>query len=126
MGVKKDVLGYIGCAMAGLGLFLPFLNLLFVKINFFEGDGKIVLFGLIICAIFIFMKKPKVTLISSLLCSGITLYDLINTLVKLEFSTLIQIEVGFYLIMLGLILIIVSSILMIKERKSEKQQLNQI
>lgn len=124
--MKKDVLGYIGCAMAGLGLFLPFLNLLFVKINFFEGDGKIVLFGLIICAIFIFMKKPKVTLISSLLCSGITLYDLINTLVKLEFSTLIQIEVGFYLIMLGLILIIVSSILMIKERKSEKQQLNQI
>ena len=126
MGVKKDVLGYIGCAMAGLGLFLPFLNLLFVKINFFEGDGKIVLFGLIICAIFIFMKKPKITLISSLLCSGITLYDLINTLVKLEFNTLIQIEVGFYLIMLGLILIIVSSILMIKERKSEKQQLNQI
>lgn len=126
MGVKKDVLGYIGCAMAGLGLFLPFLNLLFVKINYFEGDGKIVLFGLIICAIFIFMKKPKITLISSLLCSGITLYDLINTLVKLEFNTLIQIEVGFYLIMLGLILIIVSSILMIKERKSEKQQLNQI
>ena len=124
--MKKDVLGYIGCAMAGLGLFLPFLNLLFVKINFFEGDGKIVLFGLIICAIFIFMKKPKITLIFSLLCSGITLYDLINTLVKLEFNTLIQIEVGFYLIMLGLILIIVSSILMIKERKSEKQQLNQI
>ena len=126
MGVKKDVLGYIGCAMAGLGLFFPFLNLLFVKINFFEGDGKIVLFGLIICAIFIFMKKPKITLISSLLCSGITLYDLINTLVKLEFNTLIQIEVGFYLIMLGLILIIVSSVLMIKERKIENQQLNQI
>ena len=124
--MKKDVLGYIWCAMAGLGLFLPFLNFLFVKINFFEGDGKIVLIGLIICAIFIFMKKPKITLISSLLCSGITLYDLINTLVKLEFNTLIQIEVGFYLIMLGLILIIVSSILMIKERKSEKQQLNQI
>lgn len=126
MGVKKDVLGYIGCAMAGLGLFLPFLNLLFVKINFFEGDGKIVLIGLIICAIFIFMKKPIITLISSLLCSGITLYDLINTLVKLEFNTLIQIEVGFYLIMLGLILIIISSVLMIKERKIEKQQLNQI
>ena len=124
--MKKDVLGYVGCIISGLGLFLPFLNLLFVKINFFEGDGKIVLFGLIICAIFIFMKKPKITLISSLLCSGITLYDLINTLVKLEFNTLIQIEVGFYLIMLGLILIIVSSILMIKERKSEKQQLNQI
>ena len=120
MGVKKDVLGYIGCAMAGLGLFLPFLNLLFVKINFFEGDGKIVLIGLIICAIFIFMKKPKVTLISSLLCSGITIFDLINTLVKLEFNPLIQIEVGFYLIILGLILIIVSSILIIKEQKIKK------
>lgn len=118
--MKKDVLGYIGCAMAGLGLFLPFLNLLFVKINFFEGDGKIVLFGLIICAIFIFMKKPKVTLISSLLCSGITIFDLINTLVKLEFNPLIQIEVGFYLIILGLILIIVSSILIIKEQKIKK------
>ena len=120
MGVKKDVLGYIGCVVAGLGLFLPFLNFLFVKINYFEGDGKIVLIGLIICAIFIFMKKPNVTLISSLLCSGITIFDLINTLVKLEFNPLIQIEVGFYLIILGLILIIVSSILIIKEQKIKK------
>ena len=126
MGVKKDVLGYIGCAMTGLVLFLPFLNLLFVKINFFEGDGKIVLFGLIICAIFIFKKKPIITLISSLLCIGITLYDLFNVFSKFEHSDLVQIEVGFYLSMLGLILIIVSSVLMIKEQKIENQQLNQI
>ena len=118
--MKKDILGYIGCIIAGLGLFLPFLNLLFVKINYFEGDGKIILIGLIICVIFIFKKKPKGALISSLLCSGITLYDLIYILVKLEFNPLIQIEVGFYLIILGLILIIVSSILMIKEQKIEK------
>ena len=46
----------------------------------------------------------------------ITLYDLINILNKLEFNQLIQIEVGFYLIMLELILIIFSSILIIKEQ----------
>lgn len=118
--MKKDVIGYIGCIVAGLGLFLPFLNLLFVEINFFEGDGKIVLLGLIICAIFILKKKPIITLVSSLICSGITIYDLINTLKNLEYNDLIQIEVGFYLIMLGLVLITISSILLIIEQKSEK------
>lgn len=114
--MKKDVVGYIGCGVAGLGLFLPFLNFWLIKINYFDGNGKIVLVGLILCAIFILSKQPIVTLVSSLLCIGITLYDLINILNKFEFNQLIQIEVGFYLIMLGLILIIVSSILMIKDQ----------
>ena len=118
--MRKDIIGYVGCIIAGMGLFLPFLNIWFVKVNFFDGDGKIVLIGLAICAIFIFKKIPIMSLITSLACIGITIYDLFNVLNKVEFSSLGQIGIGFYFIALGLVLIIIYSILQIKEKKVKK------
>ncbi len=117
---KNEIIGYIGCIIAGLGLFLPFLEVLTIGVNFIEGDGKIVLVGLIICAIFIFAKMPIITLVASLLCVAITGYDLFNAFSEVDFSSVVQIGVGTYIIGVGLTLIIISSILQIKNNKNKK------
>lgn len=123
--MKKDIVGYIGCILAGMGLFLPFLDLWIIETNFFEGDGKIVLIGLIICALFIFKKISIGALITSLICGGITIADLVNALIEVEFNPLVKVGIGAYFIGVGLILIIICSILQIKDKKHNNPTKNQ-
>lgn len=106
--VKKHskIIGWVGCAIMFIAVFLPFATTnvfgLSVNVNFIEGDGTFVLIASIITAILIFFNKAKLSLISTAVALFVTLYDGINVLSDGE--GLVSLGIGFYLIIIGVIL----------------------
>lgn len=106
--IKKHskIIGWVGCAIMFIAVFLPFATTnvfgLSVNVNFIEGDGTFVLIASIITAILIFFNKAKLSLISTAVALFVTLYDGINVLSDGE--GLVSLGIGFYLIIIGVIL----------------------
>ena len=107
-------LGLGGCLLTIIGCFLPYASVLGMSIKFAsEGkDGNIVVVLLIVSAVLILLNKGKWSLIPSIIGLFISIYDGINVS---NISTLVQLEIGFYVILIGLIIAIVTPFFMKKE-----------
>lgn len=97
---NKMYIGIGGCILAIIGCFLPFLNSsLGISINYISGNGKILLVTMVISAILIYLKKDKISLISSCVGGIVFLYNAFNVLS----SNSISAGIGLILIFIGLV-----------------------
>ena len=106
-----------GCALVLIGCFLPFAKVSVLgfsqAVNYIDGDGVIVLIAIIISAVLVFLKKEKISLISTGIATIVTLYDAINVSHVTGSSSLggVSLGIGFWIILIGLIIAIVLPLL---------------
>lgn len=112
--------GYAGCALIIIGVFLPLVKFsisLFgytssSSVNYFNGDGKILLGLIVASAVMIFLKKKKLFISGVAASLAVFIYDMIDiskTLGGSSYSSSsysMSLGAGFYLILLGFILCI--------------------
>ncbi|MDD6223991.1 MAG: hypothetical protein PUB18_03230 [bacterium] len=115
---KKNAqyIGYAGCVLLLIGNFLPFLTVklfgLSQSINFIDTNGKIVVVAAIIAGVLFFLKKDKFATIPAGISLAVIIYNIADTDV-LEYSGygVVSFGFGFWLLILGIILIIGSAVL---------------
>lgn len=95
----KKYIDIIGCIVAIVGCILPFASQLGITVKYIDGDGKIFLITTIITAVLVYLEKEKISLIPTILSALIFSVTVFNYLQ----SSGIHIEIGFILIILGLI-----------------------
>ena len=106
-----------GCALVLIGCFLPFANVSVLgfsqAVKYIDGDGVIVLIAIIVSAVLVFLKKEKISLISTGIATIVTLYDAINVSHVTGSSSLggVSLGIGFWIILIGLIIAIVLPLL---------------
>lgn len=106
-----------GCALVLIGCFLPFAKVSVLgfsqAVNYIDGDGVIVLIAIIVSAVLVFLKKEKISLISTGIATIVTLYDAINVSHVTGSSSLggVSLGIGFWIILIGLIIAIVLPLL---------------
>ena len=106
-----------GCALVLIGCFLPFAKVTVLgfsqAVNYIDGDGVIVLIAIIVSAVLVFLKKEKISLISTGIATIVTLYDAINVSHVTGSSSLggVSLGIGFWIILIGLIIAIVLPLL---------------
>ena len=104
---NSKIIGWIGCLLMFIAVFFPFATAslfgISSSVSFIEGDGWIVLVISIITAILIFFNKSKISLIPTAIVLLITLYDGINAID--EGMGLVSLNIGFYLIIIGVVLV---------------------
>ena len=106
-----------GCALVLIGCFLPLAKVSVLgfsqAVNYIDGDGVIVLIAIIVSAVLAFLKKEKISLISTGIATIVTLYDAINVSHVTRSSSLggVSLGIGFWIILIGLIIAIVLPLL---------------
>ena len=100
---NKKMIGLAGCVLTILGCFLPFASTFGISINYASGDGIFVIVAAIVSGILIFLNKSKAVLIPSIIATVI----LANTTIKMIKIDGVSLEIGFVLILIGLIAAIV-------------------
>lgn len=98
---NSKYIGFGGCILTIIGCFLPWITVLGMSINWFEGDGKLAILASIVTAVLIYLKKDKLSLITSGL---IALFFLIDG--SKVFSNHLTAGLGFYTIFLGIVCMI--------------------
>lgn len=118
---KVDVLGIIAYIIIVISCFLPFLEYTTVmgssELIYFQGNGKILLVVSILATVLIFFKKFKFIVICLGLSIGIFAYDIVFGLLKVarEITNDQTLKIGFFLIVLGLVINLVYVIIKIKK-----------
>lgn len=113
---NAKLIGLIGCLVAIIGCFLPYASVLGISVKFASDgkDGIIVVVLFIISIILMLLKKEKWSLIPSILGVAINIYDGLNVS---DISTLVQLEIGFYVVLVGSFVAIVAPFLTQKDEK---------
>jgi hypothetical protein len=114
---NRQKLGFIGCALLIVGVFLPILSAPFVgSINFFndgQGDGLLVLILALISAGLVWVKRYKILWGTGLIALAITAYDLLNIQNTLGSSSvarsLIRTEWGWIVLIAGGVLVVATA-----------------
>ena len=98
---NSKYIGLGGCILTIIGCFLPWSNFLGESYSQINGDGKIVLILAIVTAILIYLKKDKISLVTS----GIAILVFIIDGSKV-FSSNFNAGIGLFTILIGLICMI--------------------
>ena len=99
---NKKMIGLAGCILTILGCFLPFASTFEISIDYASGDGIFVIVAAIVSGILIFLNKSKAVFIPSIIATVI----LANTTIKIIQIDGASFEIGFLLILVGLIVTI--------------------
>ena len=95
---NRQYVGYLGCALATVGCFLPFASVLGISVSYMSGNGKILLVAMIISAVLMYMKKEKASLIPS--CIGALIF--LNNAFKVIGMSGASLGIGIIVIFIGL------------------------
>lgn len=104
---KEQLIGIAGSVIMVFGCFLPFIKVLFFSVNFIEGDGKLVIGAAIIALLFFAIAQYILGGLFATLGGLICGYDLFNAINE----PLVQVEIGGFIIILGVALALVGSVL---------------
>lgn len=112
---NSKYIGYLGCILMLIGNFLPFVTVTVSifgysqseSVKFIDGDGMFVLIAAVVTAVLLYFKKDKLSLISTGIALAVTLYDISNA-ESMVGNTLglgnISYGIGFWAIIIGVIL----------------------
>jgi hypothetical protein len=121
-----SILGIIGCVFILIGIFLPYLkvDLIFLNysVSYIDGDGKIVLFAAVIALVLIVLNKGMFTLIPIGVATFVLTYDLLNFINKenLEkYGSYIKVGTGVYFMYIGFALTIIYTFLYSKVKEKQ-------
>ena len=108
----KQLLGLIGSVILFVGLFTPIVNITIIRktinMNYFQywkDDGTIILFLAAVSLLFALLKIFKGLWFTGLICMAILVSDFIN----IQGSPIIQIQWGWALLIIGVVLVIASA-----------------
>ncbi len=115
----SNIIGLVGCGLIILGCFLPWVTVMGISINYIIGDGQFVVGLTIVAVILIILKKGFWELIPTI----ISCILFINTTSKMLMNVTRNFSVGFYLILIGLILTLIYPFLARKPKEQEKNEI---
>ncbi len=104
---NEKIIGFVGVALIVVGVFLPFVKVsaLFITetVSYVQGwEGKLVLVMGIVSALFVAIKKEKLVYLPALVSLIFSIYNIIDVKNK-SFGVNVNIGIGFWIIMLGII-----------------------
>jgi len=108
----KQLLGLLGSVILFVGLFAPIVNITIIRrtvnMNYFQywkDDGTIILFLAAVSLLLALLKIFKGLWFTGLICMTI----LVSNFINIQGSTIIQIQWGWALLIIGVVLVIASA-----------------
>lgn len=112
---KEKVAFLVSGGITIISLFMPIVSFLGISINFMRGDGILILILCALAMVLSYFNKNKLCLVFVALSIIVSIYDL-SKLVSNEYSSAF-LGSGFYFLIIGLIAMLITSILNLKNEK---------
>lgn len=115
---QNNVVGILACLLIIIGCLLPFASVSMLGYSqsvslLSDGkDGIIFLVASLVTIVFILIKKDLLSLIAGIITGGLGIYEIIYTNSQLgEYSSMVNKGMGYYLLLIGAIILIASVVM---------------